>query len=192
MQRYLRTLTPLQAIVFSGLIALFVTIVACVNANDKGATFIAGVGAFGQVAIAILLYFLTRDQFSHAKSEAESRRVLEGLAKRENLLADMTRMQAAFAASKTGIGKTRIDEGQIKKLESLQVDMKALFDQPASKDFNKMISSAKGAYQIGVNGEGYLEKISTYDECQSRVYREMKRKADELRQEIEAASVHVS
>jgi hypothetical protein len=177
---------PLKAVAACGVAGAVAIPLAVHFGADKGSVAISGIGALAQVVVAVLLYFLTRDQLLHAKSEAAYRKVEQRIAKRERQFADMNRVQAAYGNAKTGIGKTRCDEGQVERLDRLRDDVRLYFQQPASQNFNKMVDAAKGALAIGVDKPGYVEKIAVFDSCAKQVYENIKDQIETFREKIEA------
>ncbi|WP_213981907.1 hypothetical protein [Sphingomonas sp. dw_22] len=162
-----------------------ISIAVCYSA-DPGNAAIAGAGALGQVIVAVLLYYLTREQLDHTRSETAYRRVEQKIAKHERRLDDMVRIQVAYNNSKTGIGKTKCDRDQIDRLHQLRDDMRQFFKQPVSQNFNRMCEHAKAAGILVVGDPDYLREIDNYAACNTTVYDETKLQIENMRQELAA------
>ncbi|GFE73962.1 hypothetical protein [Novosphingobium sp. TCA1] len=180
----MKRLEPLQAVLLCGAVGVLAIPAAVCFGADKGSVAIAGVGALGQVVVAVLLYYLTREQLDHARTESEYRKIEQRMAKQERRIDAMRRVQATFANGKTGIGKTKCDEDQIERLDRLRDDMRHTFVQPVSEDFNKMVEAAKAASQAVIGDSDYLAKIATFSEKGQAVYSAMKGQIDEVDRHI--------
>lgn len=152
--------------------------------SDRGNAAIAGLGALGQVVVAVLLYYLTREQLDHARSEAAYRKVEQKIAKHERRLDDMRRVQVAYNNSKTRIGKTKCDKDQIDRLHQLRDEMRQFFEQPASQNFNKMCEHAKSAGALVIGDSSYLAEVASYAARDKIVYDETKRQIEDVQRKL--------
>lgn len=181
----MNTLKPLQAVAICVVAGMILIPGATYFSTDRGSVFIAGVGALGQVIVAVLLYYITREQLEHAKSEAAYRKREQQLIKLERVFDDMVRTEVSYNNAKTGMGKTSFDGDQMDRLLALKDDVRRCFAQPASTEFNSLCRLA-GVAQKLVKMAGYAEQIEKFSAQQKVVYAEIKKQVDAKRLHIAA------
>lgn len=179
--------TPFTAVSLCILVG-FVAIYAVTQMEPaKGEIAVQGIGALGQVIIALMLYFIAREQFKHSLLRDNYKREEQKLSDLKISLAGMRKTHSAFNVAKTGITQTKCDQSQIQLLAALKVEMLHCFKQPVSSDFNKALDFAIEAAKIGLGNAKYEEKIKAFIDKKESVYLETRRQIEEMANKVESA-----